>query len=165
MRTLRAVGLSASRLTAVFHRGRLLGAPALKDRLLSQIEITDDGCWLWTGYRNPEPKNYGRIRVYGRLWTTHRLAYEVLVGPIPEGLTLDHLCRRPPCINPAHLEPVTVQENIARGTQGWNMRIKTHCPRGHPYDEVNTWRDKRGIRYCRACAREKARERRARGAA
>lgn len=119
-------------------------------------------CWRWMAFRNPKG-GYGRFSFRGKLWIAHRFSYEVFCGPIPEGLTLDHLCRRTSCVNPFHLEPVTNAENIRRGTQGWNMSIKTHCPRGHEYDLLNTYWSKRGSRHCRACAREKARERRSHG--
>ncbi len=141
----------------------LLNAPA--PRLLLRIfESTerdpDGGCWIWTGYCNPEPKPYGRMRVNGKLECAHRIVYKAFAGPIPEGLTLDHLCRNHRCVNPGHLEPVTSLENIRRGTQGWQQRAKTHCPQGHAYDEANTHINKRGQRMCRTCSRDRARERR-----
>lgn len=72
------------------------------------------GCWLWLGSK--DPRGYGVCyRAPGRSTTVHRDAYEHLVGPIPEGLTLDHLCRTRACVNPAHLEPVTLLENVRRG--------------------------------------------------
>jgi len=132
------------------------------DRLARNLEFAEDGCWNWTAYCNAGRKPYGRVRFQGRLWTVHRLAYSLLVGPVDDDLTVDHLCRNHRCFNPDHLEPVTVQENISRGTQGWNMRIRTHCPRGHEYDEANTYLDtKRNIRHCRACGRARMRQRRA----
>jgi hypothetical protein len=75
----------------------------------------------------------------------HRIAYELLVGPISEGMQLDHLCRNPSCVNPTHLEPVTSQENIIR-----ERAARGQCPKGHPYDDANTsvWG---GRRYCRTC--------------
>lgn len=108
-------------------------------------------CWLWTGARND--LGYGRFYVGpGELTQAHRFAYELLVGPLPNGLVPDHLCRVPPCVRPSHLEVVTSRENTVRGN-GWggvNAR-KTHCPRGHAYDEANTYRNPRGARECRAC--------------
>jgi hypothetical protein len=118
-------------------------------------------CRLWTGSCNPRG-GYGRYKKCGHHWVAHRFAYKLMVGEIPAGLTLDHLCRTTNCVNPFHLEPVTVAENIRRGTQGWNFRVRTHCPRGHVYDEANTAIGVKGDRRCRACARERARERRAR---
>ncbi|MDP9224875.1 MAG: HNH endonuclease [Actinomycetota bacterium] len=89
----------------------------------------------------------------------HRVAYELLVGPIPEGLTLDHLCRNTSCVNPQHLEPVTVRENVLRG-MGWGAKNKrkTHCHRGHPFDAKNTLRIPGGTRKCRTCANQASRE-------
>lgn len=119
-------------------------------------------CWIWQG--RPSREGYGRIGLDGGrhapVMLVHRFVYELLVGPIPDGLTLDHLCRVRLCVNPAHLEPVTRGENVMRGV-GFapeNAR-KTHCPHGHEYDVANTWISPKGYRNCRACNREKARRR------
>lgn len=118
-------------------------------------------CWLcqgWTDWRG-----YGRFLLNGRKVVAHRFAYEVVRGPIPEGLELDHLCRVTSCVNPAHLEAVTHRENLRRGPQGRGsavMSAKTHCPQGHPYDEVNTYVTKQGGRQCRTCTRLRSRARR-----
>lgn len=120
-------------------------------------------CWVWTG----KVKNgYATISIGSRSDGTrrteyvHRLAYEELVGPITDGLELDHLCRVRLCVRPTHLEPVTHEENVLRGDSftAVNAR-KTHCPQQHPYDEANTWISSSGWRYCRACNRDKARRR------
>ena len=87
----------------------------------------------------------------------HRFAYELLIGPIPDGLQIDHLCRVPLCVNVAHLEPVTNRVNTVRGKAGLRQRTKTHCPRGHAYDAANT-RLYKGGRYCRACHLVQTRE-------
>jgi hypothetical protein len=93
----------------------------------------------------------------------HRYAYERMVGPIPIGLVIDHLCGVTSCVNPAHLEPVTQQENVLRsGSLSAQRARMTHCLRGHPFDERNTRITRRGERCCRACDRQLARERRAR---
>lgn len=119
------------------------------DRLRERTTYAGE-CWVWGGYLNQA--GYGRISVNGQHKRTHRVAYELLVGPIPEGLHLDHLCRNRACWNPEHLEPVTNAENILRGTapSAENAR-KSHCPKGHPYDEANTLIRPNGRRRCRAC--------------
>jgi hypothetical protein len=133
---------------------------ALEARFWSKTRFdADTGCLNWTASRNKRG-GYGRFRVAGRLAVAHRVAYELAGGYIPAGLTLDHRCRNTACVNPLHLEPVTVAENIRRGTQGDEQRAKTHCPRGHAYDEANTYVNPRGQRLCRACGRDRMRERR-----
>lgn len=114
----------------------------------------DDACWLWKGATDGTGR-YGSFSVNGKLERAHRVAYELLVGPVPEDLVLDHLCKVTLCVNPRHLEPVTQYENIMRGDslQAQNAR-KTHCPRGHPYDMVMP----NGGRTCRTCFRELNRE-------
>jgi hypothetical protein len=71
------------------------------------------GCWLWTGAKHA--LGYGQQRIDWRIVPAHRFSYELLVGPIPEGLQIDHLCRVPSCVRPSHLEPVTHRENGLRG--------------------------------------------------
>jgi hypothetical protein len=111
-------------------------------------------CWLWQGARKQTGLGYGQIhRQEGGNIYAHRFAYELEVGPIPDGMTIDHLCRTPACVRPTHLEPVTVRENLRRGTGlGVVNAQKTHCPKGHEYDLLNT-RFYRGERNCRACDR------------
>lgn len=105
-----------------------------------------DDCWLWTA--SVSTTGYGQFYFDGRLHTAHRVAWELDNGPVPDGLFLDHLCRERRCCNPRHLEPVTTGENTRRSPI--HNGAKTHCPQGHPYDEVNT-RRYRGARYCRQC--------------
>jgi hypothetical protein len=117
----------------------------LPDRFWERVSPEPNtGCWLWTGaeFRG----GYGRLGP--RL--AHRMAYEALVGPVPEGLDLDHLCRVRCCVNPDHLEPVTRRENILRGAGG---RMIKECPLGHAYTEDNTRYTAEGWRYCKTCKR------------
>lgn len=117
-------------------------------------------CWMWTG---ADKAGYGAFNDGKRITPAHRFAYELLVGPIPEGLQLDHLCRVPGCVNPAHLEPVTQAENIRRGYSASAMHgRKTHCKHGHEFTPENTYHEKGGGRVCRTCNREKQRRRNAR---
>jgi len=117
-------------------------------------------CWVWT--KTPNADGYGQFRGSEKL--AHRMAYVLEVGPIPEGLTIDHLCRVRICVNPSHLEPVTQQENSRRG-QGNHYAVATHCIHGHPFDEANTYRyfnksTGKVTRSCRTCGRERMRARR-----
>jgi hypothetical protein len=114
-------------------------------------------CWLWVGTRHHKT-GHGKFWLNNRTMQAHRVAYELLVGPIPDGLTLDHLCRVRACVNPAHLEPVTLEENVARGLAS---PTKTHCVHGHEFTKENT-RHAQGRRHCRACDRRRQRESKAR---
>jgi len=112
-----------------------------------------DECWRWLGGLKKDGYSAG-----------HRTAYELLVGPIPEGLEIDHLCRVRACCNPKHMEPVTHAVNVQRGdhtaTQdnlGAYQRVKTHCPQGHPYSGPNLKIGWKGARVCRICELEKSR--------
>jgi hypothetical protein len=126
----------------------------------------ENECWLWLGF--VEPRGYGRMRHCGRNIQAHQFSYELNVGPVPDGLSLDHVrargCIHRHCVNPGHLEPVTTRENVLRGTSpvARNARAE-HCPKGHPYDEANTYvRPDRGGRDCRACRRDNCKAYRAR---
>lgn len=120
-------------------------------RALAKFSV-GDGCWLWNAGRSGGG--------YGSFWNgecqiaAHRFVYEMLVGPVPEGLVLDHLCRVPQCVRPDHLDPVTQAENTQRGTR-WVGKVA--CPKGHTYDDSNTYRPTSGGRRCRACHRERQR--------
>lgn len=124
------------------------GDDRLPGRFWSKVREDPSGCWMWTASSDGQ-HGYGRYWAGGRLCRPYRHAYEVLVGPIAERLELDHLCRTPACVNPAHLEPVTHVENVRRG----GASVRTHCPQGHPYDEANTYIRAHGHRGCRACHR------------
>jgi hypothetical protein len=131
----------------------------LPARILDKIVFDGlTGCWKWTGATST--RGYGSLgwAKDGLGGRTHRVVYELLVGPIPEGLVLDHLCRLTRCVNPAHLEPVTQKVNIERGLLPSRRTVhntsKTRCPAGHPYDEANTYQSpKTGNRGCLICRR------------
>jgi hypothetical protein len=131
-------------------------------RFWSRVSKTD-GCWLWLGRHNRTQDaggGYGRISVQGKQAMAHRVAWELLVGPIPVEMTLDHLCLNKLCVNPAHLEVVSRGENARR-----YMSSLTHCKNGHEFTPDNTRPQTTGSgarRHCRACHREWDRQRRAR---
>jgi hypothetical protein len=117
-------------------------------------------CWIWTGpTRGPKAHRRGYLKVGGKRHATHRFAYELVNGPVPEGLELDHLCRAPLCFNPSHLEPVTHAENVRRGDSC--KASDTHCAHGHPFIPENSYIDRQGTRYCTECQRIGKRRRRA----
>lgn len=123
------------------------------------VDRRADSCWLWTGGLNN--RGYGRFYDGTRMVLAHRWAYEHFVGPIPDGLQLDHLCRVRHCVNPAHLEAVTNKVNSLRGVSpAAKNALKTNCPQGHPYDDANTWVSKNGFRQCRTCHRIRRRAQR-----
>jgi HNH endonuclease len=90
------------------------------DRLAKNMRITDSGCWEWTG--SQDGNGYGQVGIDGKVTRVYRIAYELLVEPIPDDLEIDHLCRNPLCFNVDDLEPVTHAENVRRGRAGWNLR-------------------------------------------
>jgi len=115
----------------------------------SRVRIRE-GCWEWVGAK--DKFGYGQMAIDCKKYKSHRITYQWLIGPIPEGLELDHLCRNPNCCNPIHLEPVTHQKNMVRGNAGKWQRDKTHCKHGHEFTEENT-KVENGHRRCIACAK------------
>lgn len=123
---------------------------SLEERFWAKVNKTDD-CWLWTA---TTAHGYGNFRFDGKMVRAHRFAYTLLVGPIPAGLEIDHLCRIRACVNPFHLEPVTHRENGLRGDGVAGRRHRqTHCLRGHIFDETNTYRTptRPATRTCLTC--------------
>ena len=123
---------------------------------IALIASGPDECWLWPWKLS---NGYGYIKIGGKTMNAHRAAYELLVGPVPDDLVVDHLCRVRNCVNPAHLEPVTARENVLRGASfAAKNATKTHCQNGHELTPGNTRIDRHGHRKCRACMLERTRE-------
>lgn len=135
------------------------------------VTVNDNGCWIWTGELSRN--GYPRITLTnGTPTVAHRAMYEYARGPIPDGLQAEHAChtlafqrgecqggsacthRR--CVNPDHIELLTPSENTDR--QAHANRLKTHCTKGHPYDDGNTYVDSTGRRHCRTCRSERNRK-------
>lgn len=140
------------------------------ERLMAKVQpVPWSGCWLWLGGLSGRPPGqYGQSWLNGRQRKAHCVVYELLKGPIPEGMDLDHLCKVRLCVNPEHLEAVPRLTNILRSTLPAVTKARharrTHCPQGHPYDEANTlWQVKRYScgeklgRVCLTCKRAHAR--------
>jgi hypothetical protein len=132
----------------------MIGDARLPVRFWSKVRVNSiTGCWEWTAATTDGYGSFGVGRNVQR--QAHRHAYETLVGPVPDGLELDHLCRVRSCCNPAHVEPVTRQVNCERSPiiGKWKASV-TRCPEGHEYNDANTYYDaRRNKRQCRICAR------------
>jgi hypothetical protein len=127
---------------------------AFNARFDANVIIIDGGCWPWIGGRNKAGYGWLCDPFTHKVEFTHRISYTRHIGPIPDGLTIDHLCRNPGCVNPAHLEAVTHVENTMRGIgpPAENAR-KTVCKRGHPLSGENLYQPPGGGRRCRECLR------------
>ena len=130
------------------------------DRLLANIDV-GEGCWEWRA--SVQSGGYGLLSVETRKLLVHRVMYEAFCGAIPDGLTIDHLCRNRRCVRPSHLEAVTMRENILRGTSPSAIHaLQTHCLRGHAYDAANTHTRKPPLgseRHCLICKHRRSAER------
>src|SRR5262245_9618721 len=135
-----------------------MGRPAnTLQRLETRVEkITESGCWIWMGPVNRD--GYGKVGMNHKHLRRHRAFYEGLVGPIPSGMQLDHVCLVRCCVRPDHMRLATARENtLAPGSEAITKRLgaKTHCPQGHEYSPENTYVSKGPRRHCRACANER----------
>lgn len=149
--------MSAEERLALIQRARRLDPtyryPEIHKRFLARVEVNlETGCWEWTGHLNWN--GYAKL---GGKWA-HRVAYEIFVGPIPDGLHIDHLCRNVSCVYHGHLEAVTQGENNRRQ---WAARGRsTHCRRGHAYGEHGSL-NRQGYFTCRICTRARQHARKA----
>jgi hypothetical protein len=138
----------------------------LQDRFWVKVDIVrDDECWEWKC--PPTGGGYGQFTIEGKVFKAHRVAYELTIGPIPNGLVLDHLCRNRICVNPHHMEPVTQRENIMRGDLEVSVeairrhwRSRTHCKWGHELTPENVYVPPKlpTARACRTCRGRRSRE-------
>ncbi len=136
------------------------------ERFQRKVSVLDSGCWQWMGTIHKH--GYGRFYDQkNHAVRAHRWAYSSWIGPIPDGMTVDHTCHDPKdcaggyscvhrsCVNPGHMQIVTIQDNLKRRASV----IVTHCPNGHEYSDENTYVSKAGTRQCVTCNRDRARER------
>lgn len=128
-------------------------SPMAEARFLAKVVKMPVGCWVWTAVKNKA--GYGMFK-YDKLRSAHRVSYMHFVGPIPEGMVIDHLCRNRSCVNPEHLEAVTATTNWERGFgPALINREKTHCKHGHEFTPENTIPNSSGGRQCRTCSQKR----------
>lgn len=134
-------------------------AKPIEPRLMVRRRIDEKGCWLFSGFINQN--GYGRISVNGKPETVSRVAYELFVGPIPDGLGVLHKCDVRHCFNPAHLFVGTAKDNLQDAANKDRCKNQfqalTHCKHGHPFSGANLLVLRRGYRVCRTCNRERQR--------
>ena len=136
---------------STMHESLLADAKA-QTRFWAKVATNTNGaCWPWLACRTSNG-GYGKFRINGKTFRAHRVAYILQRGDIPNGMTLDHLCRNTACVNPAHLEVVTSRDNTIRGIGPAAQHARaTQCCQGHQYDLINTVYRKNGQRDCRTC--------------
>lgn len=145
-----------------YARLRRYGRPekeTLKEKVMRNFTVNEAGCWIWS--MGISFYGYGQIKWKREQKPAHRASWEVLRGPIPAGLQIDHLCRNRACINPDHLEPVTQRVNGLRGFgMGAQNARKTHCKQGHAFsgENVEIRKDNGGGRRCKICKRTASRK-------
>ncbi len=145
--------------------------PSVEDRILAKVEANDEGCWVWTGHiakagygsiRAPRPGQI--IRAGTRTSAAHRVLFALSRFPLTCQQTLHHECGNRACVNPDHLRVMSRRDHALLELDLGNLsaieakRSTTHCPKGHPYDEANTYINN-NKRFCRACHRESQRRR------
>ncbi len=143
-------------------RGIPRASESFAARVFSKVDASGD-CWEWTGTLDDDGYGIlGRGRRGAGNIAAHRAVYELLVGPIPDEMHLDHLCRNHACVNPDHVEVVTPEENKRRGFSPPQLyAMRTECNDGHPLDGITRRKGGKSIRYCKTCKREQMRDRRA----